>query len=126
MRRPGAQALLASLVGWYLDFALRHTRWTLHGAEHMAPHVAGAPVVVAFWHERLPLMPVLWRLARAQGTAQQVHVLVSRHKDGRFIGTIMRRFGLAVVHGSTTRDGRDRGGAASVRALLDVLEAGGV
>ena len=41
------------MLGLYLGFALRTTRWSLEGREHMAPHAAGAPVVVAFWHERL-------------------------------------------------------------------------
>lgn len=124
-RRPEAQAAAARLLGAYLDFALRTTRWTLHGAEHLAPHAAGAPCVVAFWHERLPLMPVLWRLARQQGARAAVHVLVSRHRDGRFIGEVVRRFDLRVVHGSTARAGASKGGAAGMRALVGVLEAGG-
>jgi lysophospholipid acyltransferase (LPLAT)-like uncharacterized protein len=131
MRRPAAQALLAALLGRYLGFALRTTRWTLHGGEHLAPFAAGRPVVAAFWHERLSLMPALWALTKSQAAETQApqtraHVLVSRHSDGRFIGEIMRRFDVAVVHGSSRRDGRDRGGAAGVLALLGVLEEGGI
>jgi lysophospholipid acyltransferase (LPLAT)-like uncharacterized protein len=48
-----------------------------------------------------------------------MHVLVSRHRDGRFIGTVLRRFRVSVVHGSSSR-----GGAAGLRALLDVLGRG--
>ena len=43
LRRPWVQAVFAALLGRYLDFALRTTRWTLHGEAHLAPHVAGAP-----------------------------------------------------------------------------------
>ncbi|WP_264711918.1 lysophospholipid acyltransferase family protein [Limobrevibacterium gyesilva] len=126
MRRPAAQALLAWLLGRYLDFALRTTRWTLHGDEHLAPFAAGHRAVVAFWHERLPLMPALWTLAKRQGGDLRAHILASRHQDGRFLGEVMRRFGVSVVHGSTQRDGRDRGGAASVLTMLDVLDDGGL
>lgn len=119
LKRPRVQAALARILGAYLDLALRTTRWTLHGAEHVAPHFAGRPCVVAFWHERLPLMPALWRLARRNGAQAQAHVLVSRHRDGRFIGAVVRRFGLDVVHGSSSR-----GGTAGVRALLALLDAG--
>src|SRR5438270_292463 len=49
VQRPLAQALLTSLMGRYLAFALRTTHWTIDGAEHLAPHVAGAPCVAAFW-----------------------------------------------------------------------------
>ena len=125
LRRAWVQAMFAALVGRYLDFALRTTRWTLHGEAHLARFVGLRPVIAAFWHERLPLMPALWRLALARSFGRdRVHVLVSRHHDGRFIGEVLRRFNMQMVHGSTYRKGRDRGGAAGARALLGVLEAG--
>lgn len=121
LRRPGAQALLAVLLGRYLRFALATTRWTLDGAEHLAPHLDGKPAIVAFWHERLPLMPALWTLARrrAPRPLAEAHVLVSRHADGRFIGALIDAFGLKAVHGSS-----NRGGAAGLRRLLDLLADG--
>jgi lysophospholipid acyltransferase (LPLAT)-like uncharacterized protein len=119
LRRPGVQAFLARLLGLYLAFALRTTRWTLHGEEHMARHAAGSPCVVAFWHERLPMMPMLWTLARARGASCRAHVLVSRHRDGRFIGEVVRRFRLDMVYGSSSK-----GGAAGLRVLLGLLAAG--
>jgi lysophospholipid acyltransferase (LPLAT)-like uncharacterized protein len=129
LRHGTVQVALAWLAGQYLRFALWSTRWTLEGAEHLAPCLDGRPMVVAFWHERLPLMPALWLLARRQaarrGVALRAHVLVSRNFDGRFIGGVMARFGVGVVHGSTTRDGVDKGGAAALRGLLDGLAAGG-
>jgi lysophospholipid acyltransferase (LPLAT)-like uncharacterized protein len=122
LRRPGVQAALAGLVGRYLAFALRTTRWTVEGAAHLAPHEAGRPAVAALWHECLPLMPALWLRIRRPGA--RVHALASRHNDGRLIGEVMRRFGVEVVHGSSARDGRSKGGTASVLQLLDVLAQG--
>ncbi len=124
LTKPGTQALLAAVVGRYLAFALRSTRWTLHGEEHLAA-CADTPLIAAFWHERLPLMPALWLDARRRGTDMRAHVLVSRHRDGRFIGDIVRRFGLCPVHGSSRRNGVERGGSAGMRAMLSVLAAGG-
>jgi lysophospholipid acyltransferase (LPLAT)-like uncharacterized protein len=127
LRQPWVQATLAALLGRYLDIALRTTRWTLQGEAYLAPYVGLQPVVAAFWHERLPLMPALWTLVhkRSDGRAR-AYVLVSRHKDGRFIGEVVRRFTVEVVHGSTGRNGQDRGGAAGVRALLAALQADGI
>jgi hypothetical protein len=123
LRHPPIQAALARLLGLYLAFALRTTRWSLVGREHMAPHAAGAPVIVAFWHERLPMMPMLWLKARrspeGRGARNRVHVLVSQHRDGRFIGAVVSRFALNVVLGSSTR-----GGAKSLRLLLSLLGGG--
>jgi lysophospholipid acyltransferase (LPLAT)-like uncharacterized protein len=124
LRHPGLQVAFARLLGLYLDLALRTTRWTIEGTEHLAPHAAGAPCIAAFWHERLPLIPILWHhLGRGQGR-MTVHVLVSRHRDGRFIGEIIRSFGVRLVHGSTSRDGTSKGGAAGQRALLAALQGG--
>ena len=64
VQHPIVRAALARLLGLYLGFALRTTRWSVEGHEHVAPHAAGTPVIVAFWHERLALMPILWLQAR--------------------------------------------------------------
>ncbi len=123
LRHPRSQAALAWLLGCYLAFAYRTTRWRLVGAEHAAPQIAGAPAIIAFWHERLPMIPMLWRLARQRPEARlagkRVHVLVSRHRDGQFIGAVIRRFDLAITSGSSSR-----GGAAGLRALAGQLAGG--
>ena len=129
LRSAAVQAVTARIVGLYLSFALRTTRWTLVGAEHIASHTAGAPAIAAFWHARLPLLPALWFAMRRAGARGTPRVLVSKHRDGRFIGAVVRRFGVTVVHGSSSKSGSardvaEKGGAASVRALLSVLEAG--
>jgi lysophospholipid acyltransferase (LPLAT)-like uncharacterized protein len=123
LRHKAAPGMLAALLGRYLEFALRTTRWTLHGAEHVAPYLAGQPVIAAFWHERLPLMPSLWRLARER-SSPRMHVLISRHRDGRLIGRLVERFALDIVHGSSARNGQERGGAAGLRLMLDHLAHG--
>lgn len=129
LRRPGTQAALARAGNAYLAHALGTTRWTLHGAEAFAPFALGRPAVVAFWHETLPLMPALWLRARGERLAAgrpagRMHVLVSRHGDGRFIGEVVRRFGVDVIHGSSSKRGQDRGGQGAARALAAVLAAG--
>lgn len=118
LRHPFSQALLAWLLGLYLGFALRTTRWRLDGVDHLAGMMGRPPAVVAFWHERLPLMAVLWLRARRlpQAEPTRVHILVSPHRDGRLIGATMRRFDVQVVLGSSSR-----GGARGLRNLLEIL-----
>ena len=120
-RTPQAQAILASLLGAYLAFALRTTRWTLDGQEHFRPFGAGAPAIFAFWHEFLPLMPALSLIAQKLPFYRPapIHTLVSQHRDGRFIGAVVQRFGILPILGSSTR-----GGAAGLRNLLTVLRRG--
>jgi lysophospholipid acyltransferase (LPLAT)-like uncharacterized protein len=121
LRHPTTQAILARLLGWYMSLALRTIRWTLDGVENVAPHAAGAPAVIAFWHENLPMMAALAMLAsKLPGYRYKpIHALVSHHRDGRFIGDVVRRFGIAAVYGSSSR-----GGAASLRIMLKLLANG--
>lgn len=127
IRRPAAQAALARLLGLYLSAVYRTTRWTLVGEEHIraALRPEGGrtrAAIAAFWHENLPMMPMLWLSARRrlpEMAPMRGHVLVSRHRDGRFVGAVVRRFRLELVHASSSR-----GGAAGLRAMLRVLAAG--
>ncbi len=114
LQRPGVQKAAVWLLRFYLALALKTTRWRLIGEGNTAAILAGAPVIAAFWHEVLPLMPALrWR------SAGRLKVLISRHRDGQIIADVVRGLGIAVVHGSTAR-----GGAAGLRRLLALLEAG--
>ena len=127
IRHPAAQAALARLLGLYLSAVYRTTRWTLLGEEHLRaalrPEAGRAhTAIAAFWHENLPMMPMLWLSARRrlpEMAPMRGHVLVSRHRDGRFVGAVVRRFRLELVHASSSR-----GGAAGLRAMLRLLGAG--
>jgi len=112
---PITRRLLAGLIRAYLRLAFATTRWRLEGWEEAAPYLAGAPAIAAFWHEILPLMPVLRRFA-----AGRIQVLISRHRDGRLIAEVVRGLGFEVAEGSSRR-----GGAAGARRLLAHLAAGG-
>ena len=125
----GNRAASAAL-GFYLEWTLRSTRWTIEGADYLAPFLADGAVIVACWHERLPLTPAFWLPARRANPKREIATLASRHQDGRLIASIMRRFGVRAVLGSSSRprretgQARDRGGAAGLRALLAALQVG--
>jgi len=116
-RHPAFQAFAANLLGLYLALVYRTTRWRLLGGEHIdAAFEAHGTVIAAFWHENLPLMPHLWRTGQARAGIPSAHVLVSRHRDGRFIGSVVNRFGLTMIHASSSK-----GGAAGLLAMARML-----
>jgi lysophospholipid acyltransferase (LPLAT)-like uncharacterized protein len=121
LRSRPLQYLFTHFIGSYLWLVLRTNRWVLDGADHLAPHGAGSPVVFGFWHEHLPVMPAMLMLARRSPTYRfaSVHTLVSRHRDGQFIGAVVRLFGIEPVLGSSSR-----GGASGVRRLLRLSQRG--
>lgn len=123
LRSRPVQRILPHVFQRYLWLVLHTNRWTLDGAEHLAPHAAGAAGVFGFWHESLPSMPALAMLARRFPSyrATPLHALVSQHRDGRFIGAVLAWFGIAPVLGSSSR-----GGAAGSRQLLRLLTNGAI
>jgi lysophospholipid acyltransferase (LPLAT)-like uncharacterized protein len=130
LKSAGARRAGARLIGAYLRFALQTTRWTVDGEANLLPFVQDVPVVAAFWHECLPLMPAVWLRVRRANPKRRGTMLVSRHADGMLIGDALSRFDLATVHGSTARPAAgggkqgDKGGAAALAALLRVLRRG--
>lgn len=122
-RHARVRSVLVRAFGWYLDMTLRSKRWTLVGAEHLARCDTGEPMVVAFWHEVLPLMPVLVRFGRRRPgfTDMPILFLVSRHNDGQFISAIMQRFDLTPIYGSSSK-----GGPAALQSMLRALRAGAI
>lgn len=123
IRHPLVQGMLARLVALYLRLVWATTRWTLVGEEHARP-LADRSMILAFWHERLPLAALGWRLlARRvpQSGGRRAQVLISRHRDGRLIAAAVRPFGIDVVHASSSK-----GGAAGLRGLARILAQGGV
>jgi lysophospholipid acyltransferase (LPLAT)-like uncharacterized protein len=121
LRSRPVQYLLPRLMGRYLWLILHTNRWTVDGAEHLAPHGAGSPAVFSFWHEHLPLMPALAMLARRSPAYHPapIYSLVSKHHDGQVIGAVVRQFGIEPVLGSSSR-----GGATGSRQLLRLLRRG--
>lgn len=129
LRSDALHRLLGRAIGLYLGFALRTTRWRFEVPPESWPFLSGQDgrtVIIAFWHEFLPLTPALWMRAHSINPALRVSVLISRHRDGRMITDIIGRWGIGAVAGSSANKsgGRDKGGAAAVRVLLDTLRDG--
>jgi lysophospholipid acyltransferase (LPLAT)-like uncharacterized protein len=123
IRSQPVQTILPVLLGGYLACALRTTRWVLEGADNLAPFAMGKPVIVAFWHEFLPFLPILPQLASSLPEYRPVpiHALVSQHRDGRIIGSIVSRFGINPILGSSSK-----GGASALRSLIEAVRQGNI
>jgi len=60
------------------------------------------PVILAFWHNRLFLMPSFWeRYCRGRISM----TFISRSRDGQLITDIAARFGVQATRGSSSRNG---------------------
>jgi lysophospholipid acyltransferase (LPLAT)-like uncharacterized protein len=117
---PAVQALLVRLVAAYVNLVWATCRWEFRGLEHPEPFWRDQRSLIgAFWHGRLLMMPKLWR------GRTRLHMLISQSRDGELIARTVERLGIATIRGSTAKKGgRDKGGAAAVRAIMTAVRAG--
>jgi lysophospholipid acyltransferase (LPLAT)-like uncharacterized protein len=113
-RKPAVQRALAALAAGLMTAVKATTRWQRVNTAAAAAAWAGEqPVIVAFWHNRLAMMPVCWP-SRAP-----FHMLISSHPDGRLIANTIAHFGVGSIAGSSTR-----GGGEAMRGLVRTLRNG--
>jgi len=114
-----AQAVLAWLAAQYVGLVAQRLNWRFEGDSNLLLLAQPSPVILVFWHEALPSMPVLWTRAKEMGMTRRAVVLASAHRDGQLIGQAVRHMGIGLVSGSSSR-----GGPAGLRGLLKALESG--
>jgi lysophospholipid acyltransferase (LPLAT)-like uncharacterized protein len=119
LNSAAVQAMIVWLGYAYLMLVARTTRWEVQGRDHLDSFASGRPCIVAFWHETLPAMPILWMKKTAISAKKPAFVLASRHRDGQLIGKVVEKFGPAQVAASSSK-----GGAAGLRALARALAGG--
>lgn len=113
-RRPEVRRGITALTTVHIRLVNATTTWTtINGQVAEAAWAGREAIIVAFWHERLALMPYCWP-SRAP-----FHMLISSHPDGQLIAGAVAAFGISTVAGSTTR-----GGGMALRGLIKKLNAG--
>jgi len=102
-------SLVIRLIGATLRMELEDRGGIINRPDH-------APVIVAFWHNRVALMAYFFtRYCRGR----EALTFISRSRDGQFITNVAARFGIRAVRGSSSRHGMSAM-LAAVRAASDV------
>ena len=121
LRSDALRGLVCWLTAQYIRLCYATGRWRVIGGEtprHFWDRQH--PFILAHWHGRLLMMPYSWR------RSQPVRVLISQHRDGELIARTIGHFGFSTIRGSTRKagKGRDKGGAAALRAMMKALKSG--
>src|SRR5262249_13416454 len=108
-------------LGWLIGVVLRLLYRTIRvqiidPSARIPARLAGDRAVYAFWHEALVLLPIL---AHRLGPAIRPTVMLSWHRDAEVAAQAVRRLGVRVVRGSSTR-----GGMGGLRGLLSANDRG--
>lgn len=102
-------------LAWLFACVLQLVAWTyrfrIEDPHHYLEKMLERPCAAAVWHNR-----ILFFVPRVKRSIlKHCSVLISASRDGEYIATIIRFFGLQVVRGSSSRGG--------VHALLGLMDA---
>jgi lysophospholipid acyltransferase (LPLAT)-like uncharacterized protein len=100
---PLKKKLVAWLGPWLAYWAIKILAWTMRFEEIHSEILRdflekGSPVIGAFWHGRLLMMPIIYK-------GKNLSFLVSPHRDGQVVGKALERFGFHAILGSSHRKG---------------------
>ncbi len=117
------EKLISWLAAWFLRAVGRTLRIRVIDEAGFFSGAHPSPVIFTYWHNRMITVPIAYlRYYRPLLRAGERHgavVLISRNRDARLIADVMRRFGIGVVSGSSSR-----GGVAALLELTDCIERG--
>ncbi|SHJ80787.1 hypothetical protein SAMN05444000_11394 [Shimia gijangensis] len=96
---PRVQSFVAGLIERYVRRAYRKSTWLRIGFEPMEESLmAGEPVIVVLWHQRLMMSPYLFPT-----NLGRIFSLTSEARAGRLAGLFQTKFGFETVAMSTNR-----------------------
>jgi lysophospholipid acyltransferase (LPLAT)-like uncharacterized protein len=105
-----ARRLFPSLATFLLRGYAATIRFRLEDPAGFLKSPPPGPVLFAFWHNRLLLMPMLNQFYFGQ---RHCVSLISRSRDGQMISEIVEKFGLQTIRGSSSQKA-----LAALRALI--------
>src|SRR5690606_13367576 len=115
---------------WVYMSILSHTlRWRVEGLERARDiWTSRQGWVLATWHSRILLMPVLQILYRPKWAKPPLPatLMVSPSRDGEFTNRSGRWLGLGIIRGSSSgRKDKAKRGISAAREAMEVIRKGG-
>ncbi len=111
------------MMGWLLRVVVsligRTLRWRVEDPSGQLADTPSRPTIFAFWHNRIFLMPFLFKKHWSSRRRDRVAVLVSASKDGEKLARVLEKFDLICVRGSSSRRGSE-----AMRELTHLMEEG--
>lgn len=113
-RHALVQQGLSWVIARYIGLVFKTCRWTFKGRQEIQPYWDHKkPLISAFWHGRMLLMPCAWQCPHP------FSMLISNHTDGKIIAQSVKYYGIQTIAGS-----KSRGGTQALRRILKCLKNG--
>jgi lysophospholipid acyltransferase (LPLAT)-like uncharacterized protein len=111
------------MIGWVLRVLVSGIggtlRWRIDDPFGLLQNTPQRSCIFAFWHNRIFLLPYLFRKHWHSRERDRVAVLVSASKDGEFLTGVLEKFNLICVRGSTSRRGKQ-----ALREMTELVKLG--
>jgi lysophospholipid acyltransferase (LPLAT)-like uncharacterized protein len=111
------------MIGWVLRILVSGIgstlRWRVEDPAGLLKDTPQRSCIFAFWHNRIFLLPYLFRKHWHTRQRDRVAVLVSASKDGEFLTGVLEKFRLICVRGSSSRRGKE-----ALREMADLVDLG--
>ncbi|HVM60711.1 MAG TPA: lysophospholipid acyltransferase family protein [Verrucomicrobiae bacterium] len=111
------------MIGWFLRVMVSliggTLRWRVEDPAGLLRDTPQRSCIFAFWHNRIFLLPYLFRKHWHSRQRDRVAVLVSASKDGEFLTGVLDKFNLICVRGSSSRRGKQ-----ALREMTELVNLG--
>lgn len=111
------------MIGWVLRILVMGIggtlQWRIEDPAGLLGNTPARSCIFAFWHNRIFLLPYLFRKHWHSRQRDRVAVLVSASKDGEKLTRVLSRFDLLCVRGSSSRRGKQ-----ALRELTELVNVG--
>ena len=105
-------SLAAIAICFYIKLVKLTSRWEVVNYK-VAEEYANKPVLVAFWHSRLLMVPPF------VPKNAKINVVISNHSDGELIAKVQKLFGFKTIRGSSSK-----GGTKALREIISARKRG--
>ena len=99
------------MMGWVLRILVPliggTLRWRIDDPSGLLANTPQRSCIFAFWHNRIFLLPYLFRKHWHSRQRDRVAVMVSASKDGEKLARVLSKFDLICVRGSSSRRGKE-------------------
>ena len=99
------------MIGWLLRILVSliggSLRWRVEDPAGILKSAQSSAFIIAFWHNRIFLLPILYKKLWSSRQRDKVVGLVSASKDGEKLVRVLETFDLICVRGSSSRRGSE-------------------
>jgi len=111
------------MMGWVLRILVSGIggtlRWRIEDPAGLLANTPERSCIFAFWHNRIFLLPYLFRKHWHTRRRDRVAVMVSASRDGEQLTRVLSKFNLICVRGSSSRRGKE-----ALREMTDLVNLG--